>query len=420
LIVENALGEQRFMNHPYVYGPPAFRFYAGYPLRIGKNVTLGALCVLDFRERKCESRYTEILEPLAKQVLCLLELRRHRRLLSDQRARPEERLVPRDEALERAIDFRPNWQMIGNSAVMCQLQQQVEQVARGDWTVFVEGETGSGKELVAQAIHQYSERRARRFIPVNCAGLTESILGSQLFGHVKGAFTGATGDQVGLFEAANGGTIFLDEIGDVSSQIQSALLRVLQEKEITRLGETQPRKVDVRIITATNQNLRQCVKNGRFRQDLYYRIRGARIRVPSLRDHREDIPLLVEGFLSEERVNVGRVVTGVSSEAIQLLKNYDWPGNVRELRGAVEYAISRCRTERIDVCDLPAECVEGRSLLSTAVNSSIDDERARVIVALRRAGGSKVKAAKLLGIARATLYRRLAELRIVPDDCGHW
>jgi transcriptional regulator with GAF, ATPase, and Fis domain len=417
LVVENGRMDARFANHPLVSGAPGFCFYAGYPLRSPTGLVLGALCVLDFRERLVESRYLEILEPLTKQVMALLELRLNRRLLAEELSEKDESRKTTNDVFRVPVSVYQRRNLVGESAVMKALHEQIERVAQGDWTVLIEGETGAGKELVAQAIHRASVRRDGRFIPVNCAGLTESILGSQLFGHIKGAFTGASADQIGFFEAADGGTILLDEIGDVSPQIQSALLRVLQEREVTRLGETQPRKVNARVIAATNQHLRQRVKEGRFRQDLYYRIRSARIRVAPLREHRDDVPQLVAAFLAEERVNVGQLVHDVSPEAIRVLMNYDWPGNVRELHGAVEYAVCRCRTGRIEVIDLPVECVEGRSLLSNAVEVVVGEERTRIVSALRRAGGSKVKAAKLLGIARATLYRRLTELEIDVDEC---
>lgn len=416
LMVECATEDPRFLAHALVTGAPRFRFYAGYPLVSTEGIVLGALCVLDDRPRANAPRYFEVLAALTKQVMAIWELRLHRRLLSEAR-------VSRSSALPEGSQELPSTdvplrqrQLVGTSPSMRQLLEQIDQVAQGDWTVLIEGETGAGKELVAQAIHHNSARRNARFVPVNCAGLTESILGSQLFGHLRGAFTGATADQVGFIEAADGGTLFLDEIGDISSPIQSALLRVLQEHEITRLGETRSRKVNVRVITATNQNLRQRVKSGLFRQDLYYRIRSARIRVAPLRDRREDIPLLVDAFLSDDRVNAGRPILRISDAALRVLSAYDWPGNVRELRGALEYAVCRCRTTCIDVVDLPVECVEGRSLMSNARPALVADERARIVQALRRAGGSKVKAAKILGIGRATLYRRLTELEIDVDQ----
>jgi PAS domain S-box-containing protein len=309
-------------------------------------------------------------------------------------------------------------QMVGDSAAMREVYSSISQVAQGDWTVLIEGETGTGKELVAQAIHQGSNRRGGPFVAVNCAGLTESILGSQLFGHVKGAFTGALTDREGLFEAAVGGTLFLDEIGDVSPPIQSALLRSLQEKEVTRLGETRPRKVDVRIIAATHRDLQERVREGLFRADLLYRIRSARVPLPPLRERRDDIPLLVASFLAEERVTAGKLVADVSPEAMARLVRHDWPGNVRELRAAIEHAVVRSRGRRIELDDLPSEVVQAPVSCPPPPSgvSKADTERDRIVATLRKTGGNRVRAARILGMGRATLYRRLDQLKITDAD----
>jgi PAS domain S-box-containing protein len=323
-------------------------------------------------------------------------------------------------AMRAELRAQLHGQMIGDSAAMRSLYQTIEQVAQGEWTVLIEGETGVGKELVAQAIHRASARRGGPFVAVNCAGLTESILGSQLFGHRRGAFTGAVADQEGLFEAAHGGTLFLDEIGDVAMPIQSALLRVLQEREVTRIGDTRPRKVDVRIVAATNRDLLQRVANGQFREDLLYRLRSARVPVPPLRERHEDIPALVAAFLAEERVTGGKLVTDVAPEVLEVLKRHQWPGNVRELRGVVEHAVIQCRTRRIEVCDLPTDLLRAPALSPSGFRPGSgpspagDDERSRILAALQRTGGNRARAARVLGIGRATLYRRLAELGIDP------
>jgi PAS domain S-box-containing protein len=305
--------------------------------------------------------------------------------------------------------------MVGSSRAMQTLYREIDEVAAGDWTVLVEGETGSGKELVAQSIHRASGRREGPFVAVNCAGLTESILGSQLFGHARGAFTGATADQVGFFEAASGGTLFLDEIGDVPPAIQSALLRALQEREVTRLGETRPRKVDVRIVTATNRDLRRRVAEGHFREDLLYRLLVGRIRVPPLRERREDIPALVAAFLAEERVTGGKLVTDASPAVLEALSRHAWPGNVRELRSAIEHAVIRCRSRRIELVDLPTEIGTGGASAAPgpapAPRQDVEPgDRDRIAAALERTGGNRVRAARLLGVSRATLYRRIEAL----------
>ncbi len=209
--------------------------------------------------------------------------------------------------------------------------------------MLIEGETGTGKELVAKAIHLLSRRREAPFVAVNCAGLTDSLLSSQLFGHKKGAFTGAVADYRGVFEAANGGTIFLDEIGDVAMHVQTSLLRVLQEREITRLGETAPRRVDLRVVAATHHNLTTDVARERFRADLLYRIRVARVQLPALRERRDDIPLLVGWFLAQCRSTIETPVRDISHDARKILSAYDWTGNVRELRSTIEFAVIRCK-----------------------------------------------------------------------------
>jgi PAS domain S-box-containing protein len=305
--------------------------------------------------------------------------------------------------------------LVGKSEPMQLVYQQIRDVAEVDSTVLVEGETGSGKELVARAIHASSHRRAKPFVAVNCAGLTESLLGSQLFGHKRGAFTGAISDHQGLFEAANGGTLFLDEIGDIPMTVQTSLLRVLQEKEVTRLGESKPRKIDVRVIAATQHNLNEEVAKGRFRADLLYRVRVARIQLPPLRARREDIPLLVAWFLGQCRAAIGKPVQNLSHEAMRLLLEYSWPGNVRELKSAIEFAVIRCKGSVIQPEDLPLEMVDAATDYLSSSGEAHPDERQRILTALERAGGNRTVAARLLGISRATLYRRLTSLGIVTD-----
>jgi DNA-binding NtrC family response regulator len=305
--------------------------------------------------------------------------------------------------------------LVGASPAINLVYQKIRDVAKSDVTVLIEGETGTGKELVARAIHACSQRAGRPFIAVNCAGLTESLLGSQLFGHKRGAFTGAAESHQGFFEAATGGTIFLDEIGDVTGPMQTALLRVLQEKEVTRIGETSPRKVDVRVLAATHHNLSQDVVAGRFRADLLYRLRVARIQLPPLRERREDIPLLAASFLVACRGAIGQPVRDVSNQAMRLLADYAWPGNVRELRSAIESATVGCRGTVIEAADLPAEIAQSSGQSSFSKMQS-GDERERIMAALAEANGNRTVAAKLLGVSRATFYRRLADLNISPDS----
>lgn len=305
--------------------------------------------------------------------------------------------------------------IIGKSEEMLQLFQHIRDLARVDTTVLIEGETGSGKELVARALHTASTRHAHPFIAVNCAGLTESLVASQLFGHRRGSFTGAVTDHQGFFEAAHHGTIFLDEIGDIPLSIQTSLLRVLQEREIVRLGESRPRKVDVRVLAATHRDLAAEVEKGTFRQDLLYRLRVARLRLPPLRERRQDIPLFVSAFLTQGQTTLGKNVEEVSQEAMQALLNYPWPGNVRELKSAIEFAIIHCRGTVLHCADLPPEIRESAQILPTPTAPTPGNERQRFLAALEQAGGSRTEAARLLGMSRATFYRRLASLNIVPS-----
>jgi DNA-binding NtrC family response regulator len=303
--------------------------------------------------------------------------------------------------------------LIGESEAMAELNRLIAEIARGDWTVLIEGETGVGKELVARGIHEASPRRTGPFIAVNSAGLSESLLASQLFGHRKGAFTGATADQQGFFEAASGGTIFLDEIGDLPFPMQAALLRVLQEHEITRLGETRARSVDVRVIAATHKDLAAESAAGRFREDLLFRLRVARIHIPPLRARKTDIPILVEHFLKSASRPAGKAVDSPDADAWQCLMAYDWPGNVRELRSCVDFALIHCQGVNIRVADLPPEIRSVRPTVVREIEASPEfpsDGRLRILQALEKAGGNRSQAAKLLGISRATLYRRVQEL----------
>jgi DNA-binding NtrC family response regulator/ligand-binding sensor domain-containing protein/PAS domain-containing protein len=321
--------------------------------------------------------------------------------------------------LRRLLDDRTmSAGIVGQSAPVQLLHRQIRDVSRVDTTVLVEGETGAGKELVARAIHDASVRRSRPFVPVNCAGLTESLLASQLFGHRRGAFTGANDDHVGLFESANQGTLFLDEIGDIPPTVQMSLLRVLQEREITRLGDSRPRKIDVRVIAATHRDLAAEVAAGRFRQDLLYRIRVARIVVPSLRDHRQDIPLLVAWFLGQARTATGKAIHDVTSDVMDTLMRHPWPGNVRELKSAIDSAAIGARGAVIQLSDLPPEILDAGDRRPAGEPVAIvfaGSEREQIEAAIARAGGNRAAAARLLGVSRATFYRRL---RMLGIDAG--
>lgn len=306
--------------------------------------------------------------------------------------------------------------MIGESTAMQEIFARIAKVARIDWPVLIEGETGTGKEMTARALHRQSARAAGPFVAVNCAGLTESLLGSLLFGHRKGTFTGAVTDQPGFFEAADGGVLFLDEIADVSAGAQKALLRVLEDGLVQRVGETTTRPVDVRIVSATQRDLGAEVAAGRFRADLLFRLRAVRISLPPLRERQDDLSKLAEAFLERAARTVGRPSLRLAPETITRLRAYDWPGNVRELMNAINHAALSCRGDVIGSGDLPPEItgraaplVEGRDQLTAG------DERQQILSALARAKGNRTLAAALLGISRATLYRRFEAHGIDPD-----
>ena len=314
--------------------------------------------------------------------------------------------------LRRLLDEKGRFHdIVGRSVEIQRVVRLVQQVAPTDVTVLIEGETGTGKELVARAIHHESARRKGPFVAVNCAGLSEELAASQLFGHRRGAFTGAVADATGMFEAARSGTLFLDEIGDLPLRIQTTLLRVLEERAVMRIGETQPRPVDVRIVVAANRDLATEVEAGRFRADLLYRIRVGRIHLAPLRERRVDLPLLVRHILSEQRAITGRHVGAVNDEAMQALLAYEWPGNVRELKNTLGYAVIHCAGTAIELEDLPPEVLERAPPVIPPADLP-GDERERIVAALARAGGERKAAAALLGVSRATLYRRMAHYGI--------
>lgn len=321
--------------------------------------------------------------------------------------------------LRQLLDEKVKYQdLIGKSKPMQVVFEQIQQLCLIDTTVLIEGDTGTGKELVARALHFGSRRKDNPFVAVNCSGLTESVLHSQLFGHKRGSFTGAVEDHRGVFEVANKGTVFLDEIAGISPSVQASLLRVLEEREITPLGATQPKKIDVRIIAASNQDLNEEVNDGRFRPDLLYRIRVARILLPGLKNRREDIPLLAHYFLGQSRATSGKSVEEISPEAMKILLDYLWPGNVRELRNAIEFAAIRCRQTIILPQDLPPELQEPGPPAAqlSQPDWEYQSERERVETALKHARGNRSLAARMLGISRATLYRKLSQLRESPRE----
>lgn len=305
--------------------------------------------------------------------------------------------------------------LIGNSQPMREVFRRLKLAADSDVTVLLTGESGTGKELAAAAIHAQSARHDGTYLAMNCSAIPESLLESELFGHLKGSFTGASSDKIGVFEAASGGTLFLDEVGDVSPAIQVKLLRVLQEHEVRRVGDSKNRKVDVRLVAATNKDLRRLVAEGTIREDFFYRIHVFEIRLPPLRERKEDIPLLVDQFIHELCRAKGRSVDGIARDALQLMMDYHWPGNVRQ-RNAIEHACVNVAGDRISYLDLPPELRDphGSSLADVSTDLSADErsERDRIIEALRQTGGNRTKAAELLGTSRVTLWKKIGRYAI--------
>ena len=300
--------------------------------------------------------------------------------------------------------------IVGDSPGMREVYALMEQAVESDITVLIRGETGTGKELVAKSFHFYSPRKTGPFLAINCSAIPETLIESELFGHERGAFTGATRQKIGLFEYAKGGTVFLDEIGDMPLTLQSKLLRVLQEREILRVGGTTPVQVDdVRVIAATNMNLEAAVKAGAFREDLFYRLAVFPIVIPPLRERREDIPLLLDHFLKKHTERLGKTVGGFSGAALHAVFQYDWPGNVRELENAIERAILLEKSQVLQVDSLPSALspTAAAERRESAILPMEEVERRAIAHALEVSDWNVATAARALGLNRVTLYRKL-------------
>jgi two-component system response regulator HydG len=318
------------------------------------------------------------------------------------------------EAVARAQSFD---QLLGESPPMKRLFDTLSRIAGTDVSTLIVGESGSGKELVARALHEQGPRRSGAFVPVNCAAIPETLVESELFGHVKGAFTGAVASRVGLFAAAHRGTLFLDEVGDISLRLQQRLLRVLQEREVMPVGATRPQAVDVRVVAATHRHLEDEMSEGRFREDLFYRLNVFAIAIPPLRERRGDIPLLVEAGLERVRERIPSGPTSVSPLAMRLLRAYDWPGNVRELFSVVESSAIRAGGPRVEAQHLPASVrdpggADGPGGGRRYRPREEDEERSAIEAALASAEGSRTRAAEILGMSRTTLWRRMRDFGI--------
>jgi DNA-binding NtrC family response regulator len=318
-------------------------------------------------------------------------------------------LVEENLSLRQKLEDRYRFEnIIAKSSKMQRVIEVIKVVAKSNATVLITGESGTGKELVARAIHSQSHRRNKPFVAVSCAALPESLLESELFGHEKGSFTGAYAQKKGKFEFANGGTLFLDEIGEMSANIQVHLLRVLEEKEFTRVGGNEPIKGDVRVISATNKDLRKAIEKQEFREDLYYRLNVVNIELPPLRERKEDIPLLAAHFLNKFASENRKEVTGFSPDAMEFLLDYDWPGNVRELENAIERAVILAKDSLIAIADFPQENLS--LAYSTTPRKNLKEvEKTHVLNVLRETGGNYSEAARILGISRMTLYNKAKE-----------
>lgn len=337
-------------------------------------------------------------------------------------------LMQENRQLQAAVTgAAPRRRLVGNSHAMLALRDEITRVAPYKTNVLITGESGTGKEAVARSIHEDGPRAERPWVAINCSAIPRDLMESELFGYVRGAFTGAVQNRMGRLEQANGGTLFLDEVGDLDLTLQAKLLRVLQEREFSPVGSDVVRRVDLRVIAATHRDLDAMVREGSFREDLLYRLDVYKIHVPPLRDRRDDIPLLAENFLQTFRAEMDKPVERFSDEALVALSVYDWPGNVRELRNAVERSLLSCRGMVIDVHDLPDKVGEGGgdkrrrdSELSQVMEMGLDNwlstvERSVIIDALKETDGVQVQAAKLLGISERSLWHRVKKLEIRVD-----
>jgi transcriptional regulator with PAS, ATPase and Fis domain len=313
------------------------------------------------------------------------------------------------------VDFEFN-NIIGKSKAIRDVLELVKKVANTQATVLITGDSGTGKELIALALHSHSDRKDKLFLPVNCGALPETLLESLLFGHMKGSFTGAFANQEGLFEKARNGTIFLDEIGEIPQHLQVKLLRALEAKEILPIGNTTPRRIDVRVLAATNRNLGEEVEAGRFREDLYYRLNVMEIHIPPLKERPEDIPLLVHHFIQRHNPELKKCFQGIEEDAVRVLISLPWKGNVRELDNVIEHTMILAESECIMLKDLPASIVAS-SQQNPAFTFNLKDalrqfEKQHILRALEHAGQDRKEAAKLLDISLSSLYRKIEELEL--------
>lgn len=412
---------------------------------IGKPCTMLECdaCQLAIKSEENENRWCALFDPAhpgIKQCRCNLKKKdgtympalKNATVLRDEEGKPtgavetitdvselyrlDQEVVQLSRQLNTDDDF---YGIIGISPAMQQVFDIILKVGASDAPVIIYGESGTGKELVANAIHWSGIRKNKAYIPFNCAALNESLLESELFGHAKGAFTGAYQHRIGRFEAAKGGDIFLDEIGDVPLSIQLKLLRILDSKEFERVGEHTPIKTDVRIITATNKNLEELVAQNKFREDLFFRINIIPVFLPPLRDRREDIPVLVNAFIQRLISKTGKNITGLSQETMEMFMKYRWPGNIRELKGTLEYAFVIAEKGLIHLKHLPQKLAiepvsneHANSLVLPQLNNETYSQKDELIKALRQSNGNQSKAARILGVNRVTVWNRIKKYNI--------
>ncbi|NOZ63987.1 MAG: sigma-54-dependent Fis family transcriptional regulator [Caldiserica bacterium] len=362
-----------------------------------------------------EGAYDYVTKPINLDRFLLLI----KRAVAEKKQREEYQILrEKYETLKRQVEERHSFEsLIGASHKMREIFQTILQIAPTRVPVLIQGESGTGKELIARALHARSNRKDKPFIAVHCAALATTLLESELFGHEKGAFTGAVESKPGRFELANHGTLFLDEVSEIDPAVQVKLLRVLQEQEFERVGGVKTIKVDVRVISATNVRLEEKVKEGKFREDLYYRLKVITLNIPPLRERKEDIPLLVHAFIKEANEANKKKIKGITSRALTFLINYSWPGNVRELKNVIESMVVLAKKDIISAADIPIYIKEELESKEAVVPVKLEGswaeiEKTLIFAALRYAEGNKSRAADLLGLSRRTLYRKLKELEI--------
>jgi transcriptional regulator with GAF, ATPase, and Fis domain len=424
LITENILSCPRLSRS--VVESEGLACHASVPL-ISKDRVVGVMNVASENLCPFPPEELELLTAIGHQVGVAIE---NARLFEDTRKKASEleeayeRLKSLYEELktekgntkthEKALDDRLGLRnIVGKDPKMQAIYELIKDISQGDSTVLIQGESGTGKELIARAVHLLSPRKERPFVVANCSAYAQTLLESELFGHEKGAFTNAIRRKKGRFELADGGTIFLDEIGEIPPTTQLLLLRVLQEKKFERVGGENTLKVDVRVIAATNHNLAQEMIGGRFREDLYYRLNVIPVMVPPLRERKNDIPLLAEYFFENYRNANGKQIRGLSEEVMQIFMGYDWPGNVRELQNVIEHAVILAKGDMIIAIDLPHNLKETFPFKHADISSLRDTERNLILKVLRETEGNKYQAAKILGITRSTLYGKLRKHGII-------